>query len=693
MGKPPAYIFVVRHGNRLDAVDDQWHLSSPTPYDPPLTYGGWLQSRTLGARVASILREREAEDEAAAAKSDQDPKSKSRSRRNRKRRHKVIIHSSPFLRCIQTSIAISAGLATTPSPSASSTASPKLATQSSRIKAQSFSSSPSRTRPPIPISVSSTKSTAKIEKCILRIDPFLGEWLSPDYFDHITPPPSTSMMLGTAKAELLRPEDYDSYPHFNLRHAPPSYTPSNHLWRSPKLQSTPLPTHDESAEYALDSLSDLRDSLPSNGATDRKGHRVSFSEAVIDLGYTAPVPHFAVSTAQPIPQGYVAHARDACIDVDYQWDSTRDTLGWGDGGELPEEWAAMHQRFRKGLKRLVDWYSTADTPDEMATKTSTSPISPALAAQNNGVNGGAADGNEEAEVEMVVILVSHGAGCNALTGGITNQPVLADVPMSSLTIARRRPEFDNRTDIVDESALKSIDDAFGRGTLGVPDIYELKLFANTDHLITPTATRSPSYVAVDARPRSPLSGAYTGVLRDISFGSSYYGGESEQVHRSNSINNASLGSMRRGSHGPSLSLRSSPGNMSNGQDTVTSVSGADTRPRTNSGGLWAPRNSKTTEEEVVAPDQQPTTPDHGPEQELKTPADASPRITVQFADISNDEDVHEAMDQFDADGEKLPGLWAGAGNGGLWGAPRPPGEAERLRDIVTHKRRWTVSEH
>jgi len=29
---------------------------------------------------------------------------------------------------------------------------------------------------------------------------------------------------------------------------------------------------------------------------------------------------------------------------------------------------------------------------------------------------------------------------------------------------------------------------------------------------------------------------------------------------------------------------------------------------------------------------------------------------------------------------------------GLWGSPRPPGEAERLRDLGPHKRRWTVTE-
>lgn len=50
----------------------------------------------------------------------------------------------------------------------------------------------------------------------------------------------------------------------------------------------------------------------------------------------------------------------------------------------------------------------------------------------------------------------------------------------------------------------------------------------------------------------------------------------------------------------------------------------------------------------------------------------------------------EEHDKFDEDA--APRLWAGTGNGGLWGAPRPPGEAERLRDFSSSKRRWTVTE-
>lgn len=30
---------------RLDAADQSWHLSTPAPYDPPLTYGGMWQKQ------------------------------------------------------------------------------------------------------------------------------------------------------------------------------------------------------------------------------------------------------------------------------------------------------------------------------------------------------------------------------------------------------------------------------------------------------------------------------------------------------------------------------------------------------------------------------------------------------------------------------------------------------------------------
>ena len=69
-----------------------------------------------------------------------------------------------------------------------------------------------------------------LSKSVLRLDSFLGEWLSPDYFEHITPPPRSMLMLATAKAELLRRENYNEFPKFvpfSARHSPNA---SGRLW-------------------------------------------------------------------------------------------------------------------------------------------------------------------------------------------------------------------------------------------------------------------------------------------------------------------------------------------------------------------------------------------------------------------------------------------------------------------------------
>ena len=108
--------------------------------------------------------------------------------------------------------------------------------------------------------------------------------------------------------------------------------------------------------------------------------------------------------------------------------------------------------------------------------------------------------------ESVVILVSHGAGCNAMIGAITHQPVLADVSMSSLTMAVRRPGK-NHMEIEDlatpqgatpSTAIPQIakSTAYPKGIVAIPDFYELKMMGSTDHIrstaTTPSSSRSNS---------------------------------------------------------------------------------------------------------------------------------------------------------------------------------------------------------
>ncbi|KAI1374008.1 hypothetical protein F4677DRAFT_427880 [Hypoxylon crocopeplum] len=708
MGRPPAYIFIVRHGKRLDAADKQWHLSSPTPYDPPLTYGGWMQSKTVGARIASILQEREAEDEAEAVVASQGPDAIPIGQK--KRHYKVIIHSSPFLRCVQTSIAIAAGLASNPPLPTPSERSPSpRSTQVSPL-----SSAPARTRPAISTHASLSQDPPNLnafEKSVLRLDAFLGEWLSPDYFEHITPPPKSSLMLATAKAELLRRENYNDYPHFHTRHAPSG---SPQLWNAFPSRGSPLAssmTPESDVPSSLDNLSSLKGGLPRfrsdsvGGLDPRAAHKASHLESASRPGYVSPVPSYALSTSEPIPRGYVAHARDACVDVDYQWDSSRDNLGWGDGGVLPEEWASMHQRFRKGLRRLIEWYSTVENPGEMVTKTASSPKSFKSTREESVRENFSVQNDAEIEIENVVVLVSHGAGCNALMGAITQQPVLIDVGMSSITMAERKPAFDHdfNTDIYEKPASSLEEPLITKRSL-IAEMFELKLFANTDHLsaVTPPAmSRSSSAAGRNSRGR--YNNGFTSALKDINFGASLYGG-SASGSRSNSAN-ASLGSMRRGSPVMPLSVWAPPTNTGSGGVAVGSGVSSLPSTRTNrssSSGLWTPpgQDGDVTEKQGETPsllnlnneNEIETTKgyDEGaPEVREHDSASNHESLDSATMPMSKSGSLHsEEHDTFDE--ESVPRLWAGTG--GLWGAPRPPGEAERIRDFRKSKRRWTVNE-
>ena len=48
-------------------------------------------------------------------------------------------------------------------------------------------------------------------KSKLRVDAFLGEWMNPQYYEHITPPPPSALMVATAKGELMQNEHIDVF--------------------------------------------------------------------------------------------------------------------------------------------------------------------------------------------------------------------------------------------------------------------------------------------------------------------------------------------------------------------------------------------------------------------------------------------------------------------------------------------------
>ncbi|KAK1998969.1 phosphoglycerate mutase [Colletotrichum falcatum] len=715
MGRPPAYIFVVRHGARLDAADKKWHLTSPTPYDPPLTYGGWQQAKALGIRIANILRQAEADGIAESTlangrNASADPHAK-------RRKFKVVLHSSPFLRCVQTSVAISAGLAQAPpagllsyplsSPSANPSASPLVlpATASDDVG-------------PLPADASHDKpehSKSKIKKSILRLDAFLGEWLSPEYFEMITPPPGSAMMLAGAKADLLRHERisvHDQVVEPSHHHANSVGQAQSQLWNSPIFKAAPERSgsidSDSPSILGLDNLSSMAGALPrsrADSAASSSSQRVRFAlpePANPSDGYVAPSPNYAISPSHKIPEGYVAHARDACVSVDYQWDSMRGPLDWGDGGKYGEEWTAMHHRFRKGIQRLVDWYTTAERPAEMVTKT--------VRTARNGDTECAIDDEDDDDVEPVVILVSHGAGCNALIGAITHQPVLMDVAMASLTVAARKPGRESGPSGLDTPMSEvDVDPMSGiKGLVPVHHYYDLKMFANVDHLRQPTSathnlSRAPSTASnhsqngqSNQRGRVPSLSTYTPSPITFNPDSFAFPGS-----RSNSAN-ANLGSMRRIPHNTS-SLPRSP-TLNTGGITVGSGATSFTKPSPSlSVGLWAPITSqKEVEEEdedddifpdfdhrkklaaLSKPGQEAVKPPTAEKKEpqMGGPAKVPPRLQEISRPTSSDGTDEE---------NQIPRLGT-CSNGGLWGAPRPLLQTEIMRDMTPSKRRWTVNE-
>jgi broad specificity phosphatase PhoE len=487
-----------RHGARLDAADKSWHLTSPTPYDPPLTYGGWNQCKALGTRIASALQHR-ADSRPATPGCEE--------RRDWRRRYTVVIHSSPFLRCIQSSIAIGAGIAQHRDHS----------TERRELRKSNSHRRRRRSKPSIDeedeeaydyfhegegvhsrAAVKQALREPGVPRATLRIDAFLGEWLTPDYYDDITPPPGSTMMVAGAKADLLRHEQIDVFQPSTAakgnfpggwirpgssddqgRDYPPSPLVDDH---------TPSMTPTGQAHPRIHRASS-HSSIGSNGSLN--GHKPYSSLSTSRTTYVPPVPAYSISPAEPIPRGYVAHARDACIDVDFQWDSMRPPQDWGDGGEYGEEWSAMHKRFRHGLYQLIAWYKEH-------------PVRYSLFDPDSAVSSPGSVSYED-DRELVVILVTHGAGCNALIGALTNQPVLMDVGLASLTMAVHREQLPSTYSKSAPPVSNGSDFSLPprrRSSLyyGLSEEYEMKLMASSDHLRAgadgsrATALQSPNLV-------------------------------------------------------------------------------------------------------------------------------------------------------------------------------------------------------
>lgn len=675
MGGPPAVVIIARHGARLDAADKQWHLTSPTPYDPPLTYGGWVQSRTLGTRIGNILQNRYSQREEAPDTSDRSngvqvqgtvtegrkehSSTGSTSGQHKKRKYKIIIHASPFLRCIQTSIAISAGIAhhehaiKTDDQSVPS----KHHTLHSEAQHPAHSASPyltgaeSQTTPhlssiPEPeITIESATEqedhTESQAKTCMRLDAFLGEWLSPEYFDLITPPPSSVMMLTSAKADLMRNGEYIDVPAGSYRNTQDTGNFPGGWGSSPHSASD---SSSQNGGGPLSSIATIGTSLP-------RGHRASSHSTVHGVigprsvskietsvargprGYEPPTPSYAISPLDPIPPGYVAHAQDACVDVDFGWDSMRQPHDWGNGGQFGEEWSAMHKRFRRGLQSMIAWYSNN---------------SPSLSTQAiiEGSNREAETDEADVDTDIVLILVTHGAGCNALIGALTNQPVLLDVGMASLTMAVRKEQVQAQP----RSPVAPVQTTRRRSSIdsGISQEYDVKITASTEHLHSRsrTSTTSLPYYSPSLT-SSPLS-----------------------THRYRTNSAASTTSSNSFTDGDfKLDSEKHIGFSS-------SIAGGLARSSSASGGLWSKPASKTIDgaTDRLVKEKAPPLSGHSPLIKEVSDGKISRSVEKPAAGIINRaENVNG-----------VPGR--ATTQHGLWGAPTSPAVSEREKGP---KRRWT----
>lgn len=551
---------------------------------------------------------------------------------------------------MQTSVAISSGLSQNPGH----THHRHDFSQSSTEKSSHAHSSP-RTRPTVvtgsPSSVSLAGSSDvhskgnkkpqeqpdNIKKSTIRVDAFLGEWLTPDYFELITPPPSSIMMVAGAKADLLRREDYSNLIHMKETAGVAPFQGFPGGWGSPVADKG-------KDDGPFSSLSSLAQALPrrdrtsslsssgTNGAHHTVRGRSPLAFPAEHGVYQPPVPNYAISNSDAIPAGYVAHARDACDDIDYQWDSMREPQMWGTGGEYGEEWSSMHKRFRRGLQKMVGWYQGNADPGKLLTK------SPASSP-----GGPVEDVSEQEGTDLVLVLVTHGAGCNALIGALTNQPVLLDVGMASLTMAVRKPTpASSPTHTPGHSRESS-------KNINISEQYDVKLVANTEHLrsstaSTPSSSRTPSVAGMAAFQERVMgnSRAFDGNKRPSSSTSSNFG----SIRRAASVATSMPKSYRAG--------------------------------RQTSIGLWSASAQEKEEDEESHEPEDDMILNFGNDGESKDSKENDPLDEDRVEEpILTD---HEKAEEDDV----VPA-------GGLWGSPRPPGYAEKIREIAP-KRRWTVNE-
>lgn len=368
-----------------------------------------------------------------------------------------MIHSSPYVRCVQTSLAIAAGIQH-PQNHVRPRTHPRQRSSRSNLSPTEEVEPPVESNETIQLRPHNTvtkndRETNRLgyNTATLRIDPFLGEWLSPTYFGNNPPPPS-AVVVSEAKMALQAPQEeikgadlYTTLP----------YDTSLVDGDEKENELTSTQTQEKTG---LKAMAAVGHSLPKRPRNISFGTELANGARMLNralqrqhIGYSPPTPTYAITPSDKIPPGFIAHARDSCVTIDFDWDSQHEPLGWGDGGSFEEEWSSMHRRFRNGLQKLISHYETEGTAS-------------------------AGRGTSAEEDDLVIVLVTHQAGCNALIRLLTGAPALHEVGTASLTLAVRSMN--------DQPPSSPASPTRRRGSLdlSLSDDYDVKIIASTEHL-------------------------------------------------------------------------------------------------------------------------------------------------------------------------------------------------------------------
>lgn len=578
-----------------------------------------------------------------------------------KKKRKIVIHSSPYKRCIQTSIAIAAGLRY---PQPDKVQRPLLMPYQRTSISKPVQPDPSRasisSNGDAPRSQSTTEVPLNNDRIELKTDPYLSEWLSPSYFEDSKVPPSADVILERAKETLQRPlqeiRGADLSAFVTVPESPTAEDIEKENMFGKSLAGE---------KGGLRGMAAAGHSLPHRTRTTSFGRDLNNPASQPNLpkvrqrarttAYSPPVPQYSLAPQDPIPAGFVAHARDACVEPDLEWDSEK--MGWGDAGSYPEEWSTMHVRFRQGLQKTLAHYQ----------------VCKAL----HTINETAAE--FDPDEDTVVVLVTHQAGANALIRLMTGAPALHDVGVASLTLAVRRPILRRPPSLsgtshsplgYDRESRKN--SRRGSLDLGLADDFEMRIIASTEHLrygSNPLGLNSPRLGRSPAIAGRKMVGAES--LEGFSIGDPL-------AWRPGSSNNVTRSSSQRGR-------------------TTESVG----RPAINTG-LWgSPAISATSKDPIeesieelppMSPRSRPSTPAESeasiPDSKLTSPS-RSRSSTVQSTGLWGNSNPMVNVNGRSASGESYSSSGSGLGIGGTWGSTvGAGGSIARTRSPA--KRRWTA---